>query len=103
MVDRVSLFVYGTLMRERANHLELRGARFVRVTRTAPAYAVVDVAGYPALVPGKGEVCGELFEIDAPLLESLDRFEGNAYRRGSVLLDGGQLAEAYLLASHGGP
>jgi gamma-glutamylcyclotransferase (GGCT)/AIG2-like uncharacterized protein YtfP len=86
-------------MRERVNHSELRGARFVRVTRTAPAYAVVDVEGYPALVPGKSEVCGELFELDAPLLERLDRFEGSAYRRGSVLLDGGELAEAYLLAS----
>jgi gamma-glutamylaminecyclotransferase len=98
MTERVPLFVYGTLMRERENHAELRGARFVGVARTAPAYAVAHVAGYPALVPGKSEVDGELFDVDPPLLERVDAFEGSAYRRGIVVLDGGRRAEAYLLA-----
>jgi gamma-glutamylaminecyclotransferase len=99
MSARVPLFVYGTLMRECVNHAELCGARFVGIARTAPAYAVVEVAGFPALVPGKGVVSGELFDVDAPLLERLDLFEGNAYRRGNIVLDGGELAEAYLLAA----
>jgi gamma-glutamylcyclotransferase (GGCT)/AIG2-like uncharacterized protein YtfP len=99
MPASVSLFVYGTLMRERVNHAELRGARFIRVAMTAPAYAVIDVAGYPALVPGKDEVHGELFDVDGPLLRRLDLFEGSAYRRGNVVLAGGELVEAYLLAS----
>jgi gamma-glutamylcyclotransferase (GGCT)/AIG2-like uncharacterized protein YtfP len=96
---RVPLFVYGTLMRDQVNHAELRGARFIGVARTAPAYAVVDVAGYPAMVPGKDEVRGEIFDVDAPLLQHLDLFEGRGYRRETVVLVGGERAEAYLLAS----
>jgi gamma-glutamylaminecyclotransferase len=99
MPERGLLFVYGSLMRERVHHAELRGARFVGVARTVPAYAVVSVAGYPALVPGKDEVPGELFDVDARLLQRLDVFEGSAYRRGTVVLAGGELADAYLLAS----
>jgi gamma-glutamylaminecyclotransferase len=98
MSERVPLFVYGTLMRDQANHAELRGARFIGVARTAPAYAVVDVAGYPALVPGEDEVRGELFCVDPPLLQHLDLFEGRGYRRETIVLDGGVRAEAYLLA-----
>jgi gamma-glutamylaminecyclotransferase len=98
MSERVSLFVYGTLMREGVNHAELRGARFLGVARTARVYAVLDVAGYPALVPGKDEVRGELFDVDEPLLQRLDLFEGCEYRRGKIVLAGGEVAEAYLLA-----
>jgi gamma-glutamylcyclotransferase (GGCT)/AIG2-like uncharacterized protein YtfP len=103
MPERVPLFVYGTLMRQQPNHAELAGAQFVRVTRTMAAYSVVHVAGYPALVPGKSEVSGELFEVDGAVLARLDVFEGDGYRRGRVTLEDGEVAEAYLLATDDAP
>ena len=41
---------------------------------------------------------GELYEIDAGLLGRLDAYEGEAYRRAPVILDGGDVAETYVLA-----
>ena len=95
--DRVPLFVYGTLMKGAKNHHEIEGARFLRTAKTAPSYAVVHVAGYPALVPGTNEVSGELFEVDRERLVRLDAFEGDLYRRGPVNLASGEAVEAYLL------
>jgi gamma-glutamylcyclotransferase (GGCT)/AIG2-like uncharacterized protein YtfP len=92
------LFVYGTLMRGATNHHEIEGARFLGVARTVPGYAIIDVAGFPALVPGTDEVLGELVEVDAKCLARLDAFEGDLYRRGPVILAGGVEAQAYLLA-----
>jgi len=95
------LFVYGTLMRNGANHALLENARFVREARTQAAYAVIEFDGYPALVPGADEVLGELFDIDPGLLDRLDAYEGEAYRRAPVILDGGDMAETYVLAKQG--
>lgn len=41
---------------------------------------------------------GELFEVEPGLLGRLDRFEGEAYQRERVILDGGEVAETYVLA-----
>ena len=65
---------------------------------TAPSYRVVEVAGYPALVPGASAVPGEVYAVPGSLVPALDAFEGHRYRRGSVKLADGTVAEAYLLA-----
>jgi len=101
--SRIRLFVYGTLMRNGSNHALLASAQFIGEARTPAAYAVVRVDGYPALVPGADEVSGELYEVDAGLLGRIDAYEGEAYRRARVVLDGGEVAETYVLATGGKP
>jgi len=99
-MERVLLFVYGTLMRGEAAH-ELLGptARFIGSGRTEPRFTLLDLGEYPALVDG-GEtaVAGELYEIDAALLPALDGYEDvpEMYQRRSIEV-GGHVALAYLL------
>lgn len=98
MADPTSclLFVYGSLKRGRANHHELAGAEYVQAACTAPRFALRLIGGYPALVPGSRPVSGELFRVPASALPALDEFEGPAYVREEIELDGGGRAEAYL-------
>jgi gamma-glutamylaminecyclotransferase len=103
MMQRVLLFVYGTLMRgEGAHGLLGPTARFVAEARTEPQFTLVDMGEYPALVEGgTTAVRGELYEIDAALLAALDRYEDvpEMYERRPVAA-GGQHAIAYVLRQH---
>ncbi len=94
------VFVYGSLKRGARHHAEMATARFVRVARTAPRYALVEAGEYPGLVAdGDTRVRGEVFEVDAELLVALDAFEEvpELYVRGEVELDDGERALAYFL------
>jgi gamma-glutamylcyclotransferase (GGCT)/AIG2-like uncharacterized protein YtfP len=93
------LFVYGTLMRGESNHGQLEAARFAGAAQTAPAFTLVDLGPYPAMVAGgRDAVAGELYEVDDAALARLDLFEGPAlYARTRVHLDDGREAHAYLL------
>jgi gamma-glutamylcyclotransferase (GGCT)/AIG2-like uncharacterized protein YtfP len=90
------LFVYGSLKRGQANHHELAGARFIATARTAPNFALRELAGYPALVPGERAIEGELFQISQSRLRALDEFEGDAYERRQIPIEDGSLVIAYL-------
>ena len=109
---RTHLFVYGTLMKDFANHrvmVEL-GAERVGAARTAQPRTLVDLGPYPALLPASEErdvaarpVEGELYAIPEHALAELDRFEGapELYRRERVAVEaGGERLEActYVLA-----
>jgi len=91
----IRLFVYGSLKRGARHHAELRGAAFLGEARTAEGYGLETIGEYWALVerPGPGFVSGELFQVDEPLLQLLDEFEGEDYRRGVVRLGGGPTLE----------
>jgi gamma-glutamylcyclotransferase (GGCT)/AIG2-like uncharacterized protein YtfP len=96
------VFVYGSLMRGEAHHERLAGARFLGAARTPPAYTLVSLGEYPALVAGGGTcVEGELYAVDADTLAALDRFEEHPdlYRRTAIALESGARAWAYLLAA----
>jgi gamma-glutamylaminecyclotransferase len=102
------LFVYGSLLSGERHHDHLGASRLVGPATTEPAYTLVDLGAYPALVAeGATSVSGELYEVDADVLAALDDFEGHPdeYRRTPVRLVGGDAAEAYVLprekASHG--
>ena len=97
-MTRVRLFVYGSLRRGERHHDELADAEFLGACATLPSYRVVEVAGYPALVPGTVAVGGELYSVPSSLVAALDAFEGSHYRRGRVRLDDGSEAQAYFLA-----
>lgn len=87
------VFVYGTLMRGRANHRVLvqLGARFVGEATAAERRTLVDLGPYPALLPRDAErdgatgarVRGEVYEVDDACVADLDTFEGcpELYRR----------------------
>ena len=98
----LEVFVYGSLMRGQANHAVLAGARFVEECVTDPSYTLLDLGAYPGLVEGgTTAVHGEVFEVVAAGLRSLDRFEGvpHLYVRGEVRLSGRETTvSGYLLA-----
>jgi gamma-glutamylcyclotransferase (GGCT)/AIG2-like uncharacterized protein YtfP len=95
------LFVYGSLKRGQANHRELSAARFIATVRTAPTFALRDIAGYPALVPGDRAISGELYELPRQSLPRLDEFEGEGYLRETIELAGGIEALAYIAREPG--
>jgi gamma-glutamylaminecyclotransferase len=93
------LFVYGSLLAGERHEAQLAGARRLGDARTEPAYTLVDLGDYPALVEqGTTAVAGELYEVDEETLRRLDAFEGHPddYRRAAVRLAGAAQAEAYL-------
>ncbi|MEO1175338.1 MAG: gamma-glutamylcyclotransferase family protein [Myxococcota bacterium] len=92
------LFVYGTLMRgERAHHL-LKKTAFITDDETPPTYKLLDLGEYPGLATeGTDAVVGEVFEVPAALLRSLDRYEGDEYVRVSIPLASGRIVETYVL------
>jgi gamma-glutamylcyclotransferase (GGCT)/AIG2-like uncharacterized protein YtfP len=100
MTPRHALFVYGTLMRGQHHHDTLAGARFVGSAQTLPAYDLVQIDYYPALIAG-GEACvqGELYEVDDTTLARLDELEEvpHYYVRERIALADGRLAFTYLM------
>ena len=86
------LFVYGTLKQGGSNHHYLAAQRLVGPVRTAPAYRLHLLDGYPGMVraaAGGRSIAGELWEVDAPCLAALDELEGvgsGMYERAEVAL-----------------
>ena len=95
----IRLFVYGTLMRAEANHVELAEAIFSHRTRTADGFELWDLGAYPGMRrAASGSVAGELFQCTLEQLPRLDDFEGHPelFRREHIQLEDGSLAYAYL-------
>lgn len=106
MSDRMNgsarVFVYGTLLSGGPNHGLLADAALVGEARTEPAFDLVSLGAFPAMVPGGGTaIAGEVYEADPDTLVALDRIEGHPrfYRRRAVRLDDGGEVLAYLLTS----
>jgi gamma-glutamylcyclotransferase (GGCT)/AIG2-like uncharacterized protein YtfP len=103
-MQRVRLFVYGTLKRGFAREDLMAGAVFEGNATTQRGYALHDLGAYPALVSAaEGTVLGELYWVEAQHLEELDRYEGcpDLYRRESIVLSDGSRAEAYVMNAAG--
>ncbi|MNS49465.1 Gamma-glutamylcyclotransferase family protein YtfP [compost metagenome] len=97
MAHRV--FVYGTLLEGEPNHHVLAGARFLGPARTLPAFELVSLGPYPAMVPGgRTAVVGEVYEVSDAGLARLDWLEGypELYGRQAIELEGGTRAIAYV-------
>jgi len=100
------LFIYGTLMPGLRLEAEMHGARFVGAAQVPGR--LVDVGRYPGLLPGEGQVTGEVYEVDDAQLARLDAVEemvpGNRaasqYWREVVTVVGGplqgQLVQTYV-------
>jgi len=94
MSGPLKLFAYGTLRRGAPMH----GLIEERVRWVGPARApgkLIDLGSFPALIPPRSrrdEVHGDLFEFEPgdaeALLDALDRYEGERFRRESVRVVG---------------
>lgn len=98
------VFVYGTLRRGGRNHALLAGSRCLGAFATQARYRLLDLGPYPALVDGGSDrVAGEVYEVEAVVLERLDELEGHPtfYRRAPIALDPSAPADVqgYLLAA----
>jgi gamma-glutamylcyclotransferase (GGCT)/AIG2-like uncharacterized protein YtfP len=92
-MDRITLFVYGTLKRGgRSNHL-LVDQEFVGEAQTLPHYRLYENGSHPCLV-GDAEqglaIRGELWRVDEATLHRLDVYEGvpNLFQRQMVEVAG---------------
>jgi gamma-glutamylcyclotransferase (GGCT)/AIG2-like uncharacterized protein YtfP len=104
----MKLFVYGSLLSGESHNDRLGGSRRLGAASTEPAYTLVDLGPYPALLEGGAtSVSGEIYEVDGDVLAALDDFEGHPdeYRRMPIRLLGGDSADTYVLpraqAPHG--
>lgn len=94
------IFVYGTLLAGEHNHHLLETADFVAAASTRSLYTLHNYGGFPAAVlGGSSAIFGEVYAIDVPTLERLDRLESHPrfYRRTPIVLEQGLSADIYLL------
>ena len=108
------VFVYGTLMQGERNHSVLNGAKLINGSiRTKEAdffmlqFDSVSNPNSGKISPGvfrkgQGKILGELYEVDTPTFEELDRLEGfgKNYTRQEVTLNDGSKAWMYIKLSH---
>jgi gamma-glutamylcyclotransferase (GGCT)/AIG2-like uncharacterized protein YtfP len=100
----VKLFVYGTLKANfHANPIITQNhGTFVRAAKTGGDFKLLDMGGFPGMVPCGGEsdgVHGEIFEIPESAFEPLDNYEcidSGLFRRELITLEDGDEAWAYL-------
>jgi gamma-glutamylaminecyclotransferase len=97
-----SMFVYGTLRQGEPRHALLGGAEFVGAASTPPAFHLVDVGPYAALVRGGATaVAGELYRVTLEMRRVID-VELQVpllFSRETIQLADGSDADAYLLTS----
>lgn len=99
--NKVRVFTYGTLMRNRRNHYVMKDSEF-EGKFTLKDFALYDLGSYPGIVPCMGSsVLGECFLVSRDELPVLDEFEdeGKEYSRETVKVwgQGGTLqAETYV-------
>jgi gamma-glutamylcyclotransferase (GGCT)/AIG2-like uncharacterized protein YtfP len=92
-MEKQLVFIYGTLKQGQCRGHSMGNARYLGIALTTPNFAMYNVGDYPALITDNlasdHRVCGELYECDEDLLETLDRIEGvpHLYKRDTVELD----------------
>ena len=103
------VFVDGTLRAGEPTHYLLDHHAIVRRALTEPAFELVSLGAFPAMVAGGATpVVGEVYDVDAVTLAALDRIEGHPrfYERRTVRLEDGDEVAAYVLPieqAHGRP
>lgn len=70
------VFVYGTLMKQEANHHYLRHAHYRGPANTAPQYRLYSLGPYPVLcLNGKQRIHGEVYRVSQRQMHQLDQLE----------------------------
>lgn len=94
------LFVYDTLREGEPLHAQLGESRFIGVASTLPAFSLVDLGPYAALLRGGStSVVGELYAVSLQTRRQLDveRQVPLLFNRERVQLADGSEADAYIL------
>lgn len=74
MLDRV--FVYGTLRRGGRHAPMMRSAQYLGPLKTAAVFTLYDLGAYPGAISGGATaLCGEVYRVNARLLQRLDLLE----------------------------
>ncbi|QIA62355.1 gamma-glutamylcyclotransferase [Vibrio astriarenae] len=91
------VFVYGTLRKGESNHHFIEQSEYLGMCETLPEYALYDLGAYPAVVPGRSSIQGEVYWVDDEVLAKLDLLEDVPveYRRETMMTPFG-LAWIYL-------
>lgn len=105
-----TVFVYGTLMRDRSASYLMKNATFCD-SAVLHGYVMYDLGDFPGIVPDTDKtVLGEVWFVDDETLAELDRYEdeGALYRRTEVKVSGRKgslsaLAYVYQGEVHGDP
>jgi gamma-glutamylcyclotransferase (GGCT)/AIG2-like uncharacterized protein YtfP len=100
VIDRIRLFVYGSMLDGERDHALLDGAESLGAARTEPLYTLVDLDAYAALLEGgRTSIVGELYVVDRKQRFRLDvaREWPALFQRVIVRIEGGEPAEAYAM------
>ena len=83
-----NVFVYGTLMRGESNHEFFLSNDWFISRAIVAGFDMYDIGYYPGIIPGEGNVLGELYEVPVDAIENLDGLEGegNLYIRRCIPL-----------------
>lgn len=80
--------MYGTLLRGEPNHRLLSTAVYRGPARTAPAFTMIDLGGFPAVLEGgTTAIAGELYDVGHATLAQADRLEGHPHFYERVPID----------------
>jgi gamma-glutamylcyclotransferase (GGCT)/AIG2-like uncharacterized protein YtfP len=96
----VRLFVYGQLLAGERDHELLAGSEPLGVAHTDPAFQLIDIGAYAALVPGGStSVAGELYLVDPKACLEIDvrREVPILFKRARIRLVDSAYAEAYVM------
>jgi len=70
------VFVYGTLRKGDSRFGVLDECECVAEEAYLDDYYMISLGGFPGILPGVGQVRGEIYKIDEDILDQLDRIEG---------------------------
>ena len=96
----IRLFAYGSLMKGEPNHPLVVTAEYAGNSRTLPAFKLVDLGPYAALVAGGTlAVDGEVYLVDAKQRFAIDvKHECPVlFQRVTIALEDGSQAETYVM------
>lgn len=90
------MFVYGTLRRGAYQADRMSGARWLGAGRVRGE--LFRISWYPGLVLREdgASVMGDVFAADDDLLQKLDAYEGDEYKRVRVMVEGDAPGEAWI-------